>query len=253
MANVTKGMIRFSRSLKTHFGFKNVEATSKSGMVQDVFSNVANNYDRMNDFMSFGVHRCWKSHFVQKMSPMPNMKVLDVAGGTGDIAYKIHSSSPSTQIQVVDLNKEMLKFGQDKNKTNSIQFTHGNAEDLNDIPSNSQDIYCIVFGIRNCTNIEKVISEAHRVLKRGGRMMVMEFSKVHPVIQPLYDWYSFNVIPQLGKYVANDEESYQYLVESIRMFPSQDEFQGMMSRRFEMDPFEDLTGGVATVWSGYKL
>eukprot|EP00835_Amoeboradix_gromovi_P004092 NODE_300_length_11422_cov_0.297978.p4 type:complete len:248 gc:universal NODE_300_length_11422_cov_0.297978:1006-1749(+) len=246
-------MIKFSRTVKTHFGFKNVDASAKSTLVQDVFSNVANNYDTMNDFMSMGVHRCWKQHFVQRMAPVPSMTVLDVAGGTGDIAYKIHKYAPSTKIQVLDLNKEMLRFGQAKNNTNTIKFIHGNAEDLLDIPSDSQDVYSIVFGIRNCTNIDKVISEAHRVLKLGGRMMVMEFSKVHPLVQPFYDWYSFNVIPQIGRYIAKDEKSYRYLVESIRMFPTQDEFQTMMAEHFEMEKFEDLSGGIATIWSGYKL
>eukprot|EP00834_Sanchytrium_tribonematis_P001344 NODE_32_length_37098_cov_1.132760.p14 type:complete len:247 gc:universal NODE_32_length_37098_cov_1.132760:35092-35832(+) len=246
-------MLRFSRSLKTHFGFQNVESERKAFLVQDVFSKVANKYDLMNDFMSLGVHRCWKSHFVKRLSPLPNMKVLDVAGGTGDVAFKIHRLSPYTQIEVVDLNKEMLNVGENKNSSNLIKFTHSNAEDLKEIESDSRDVYCIVFGIRNCTHIDKVIKEAHRVLRRGGRIMVMEFSKVHPLLQPAYDWYSFNIIPQIGKYVSNDEASYKYLVESIRMFPSQDDFQSLMAEHFTMDKYEDLTGGIATIWSGYKI
>ncbi len=245
--------MKFSRSLKTHFGFSNVDAAHKSNLVQNVFSNVANSYDVMNDFMSLGVHRYWKSHFVKRMSPMPTMNVLDVAGGTGDIAFKINSYSPSTTIKVIDLNREMLIHGQKRNKSRHIEFEQGNAEELVAIPDNSQDVYCIVFGIRNCTHIHKVVNEAHRVLKIGGRIMVMEFSKVHPLFQPAYDWYSFNIIPQLGKYVANDEASYKYLVESIRMFPTQDEFQQVLSQKFTVDPFENLTGGIATIWSGYKV
>lgn len=246
-------MLRICRTLKTHFGFKDVDSHSKTNMVQGVFSKVAGSYDLMNDFMSLGVHRYWKQHFVRRMSPVANMRLLDMAGGTGDIAQRVVSVSPMTSVKVMDLNMAMLNAGQKRNKSSMVQFQQGNAEDLSEIPSESQDVYSIVFGIRNCTHIDRVIKEAHRVLKVGGRIMIMEFSSVHPVLRPVYDWYSFQVIPKLGKYVANDEESYQYLVESIRMFPSQEDFQEQLSAHFVMEPYEDLNAGIATIWSGYKM
>ncbi|KAJ3217865.1 2-hexaprenyl-6-methoxy-1,4-benzoquinone methyltransferase [Dinochytrium kinnereticum] len=207
----------------THFGFKTVAEEAKEAMVGQVFRNVADKYDVMNDFMSAGVHRLWKDHFIRKLSPGHETKLLDVAGGTAG----------------------------------AISFTEGNAEDLAFVEDNSVDAYTIAFGIRNCTHIDQVIREAHRVLKPGGRFMVLEFSHVNtPGISSLYDLYSFNVIPALGGIVANDRDSYQYLVESIRKFPPQKEFARMIQEAgftLSGQGWEDLTFGVAAIHSGFKL
>ncbi|KAJ6372360.1 hypothetical protein OIU76_026780 [Salix suchowensis] len=228
----------------TSFGFKHVREEEKSQMVGNVFSSVASNYDLMNDLMSGGLHRLWKDRLVSMLNPFPGMKHLDVAGGTGDVAFRILDGISSikrranqdpcndhlqeeTQIHVCDINPNMLNVGRKRGlerglgEDKSLIWVEGDAEALS-FEDNTMDGYTIAFGIRNVTHIEKVLSEAFRVLKHGGRFLCLELSHVEaPVFKELYDYYSFSVIPALGELVAGDRESYQYLVESIRRFPPQ--------------------------------
>ncbi|KAL1921369.1 uncharacterized protein VTP21DRAFT_11085 [Calcarisporiella thermophila] len=252
----------------THFGFKNIPESQKEELVGKVFANVANKYDLMNDAMSCGIHRIWKDHFIRELAPGPGTKLLDVAGGTGDIAMRFldycHSThgDDTAQVKIVDINPNMLEVGKQRfantryHGTPQLEFQVDNAEQLN-IPSESVDAYTIAFGIRNCTHIDRVLREAHRVLKKGGRFMCLEFSQVNnPALRMLYDAYSFNVIPQLGGILANDKESYQYLVESIRKFPPQPEFARMIREAGFTTigkGWEDLTFGVAAIHTGFKL
>nr|KJB22029.1 hypothetical protein B456_004G025900 [Gossypium raimondii] len=258
-------------------GFKEVREEEKSQMVGKVFSNVASNYDLMNDFMSGGLHRLWKDRLVSKLSPFPGMKHLDVAGGTGDVAFRILESVNSikrralqdplnddlqeeTRIYVCDINPNMLDVGKNRalekglGEDKSLVWVQGDAEALS-FEDNSMDGYTIAFGIRNVTHIEKVLSEAYRVLKRGGRFLCLELSHVDiPVFKELYDFYSFSVIPRLGEIVAGDRESYQYLVESIRRFPPQEKFASMIADAgFQKVEYENLVGGVVAIHSGLKI
>ncbi|CAO3675222.1 unnamed protein product [Umbelopsis vinacea] len=256
-------------SPKTHFGFRNVLESEKEQLVGKVFANVADKYDIMNDAMSGGVHRLWKDHFIRSMAPGPGTTLLDVAGGTGDIAMRfldycknIHNDSSAT-VKMIDINPHMLKVGEQRFQstpyanTNQVSFLVQNAEDLADIPDESVDVYTIAFGIRNCTHVDRVVKEAHRVLKRGGRFMCLEFSHVeNPVVSKIYDFYSFDVIPALGQMIANDRDSYQYLVESIRQFPTQPAFAKIIrDAGFSTvgKGWEDLTFGVAAIHSGFKI
>ncbi|KAG0346705.1 2-hexaprenyl-6-methoxy-1,4-benzoquinone methyltransferase [Podila humilis] len=235
---------------ETHFGFQNVPENMKEALVRQVFANVATKYDVMNDVMSGGVHRLWKDHFIRTLAPTPGTKLLDVAGGTA-------------QVTVFDINPNMLEVGKERftktpyHNTSQVSFMEGNAENLEHIPDNSMDAYTIAFGIRNCTHVDRVLKEAYRVLKPGGRFMCLEFSKVeNPVISKFYDVFSFDVIPAMGQIVANDRDSYQYLVESIRKFPAQKDFAKMIKEAgFTVmgQGYEDLTFGVAAVHSGFKL
>ncbi|TYI67552.1 hypothetical protein E1A91_D08G025700v1 [Gossypium mustelinum] len=261
----------------TSFGFKEVREEEKSQMVGKVFSNVASNYDLMNDFMSGGLHRLWKDRLVSKLSPFPGMKHLDVAGGTGDVAFRILESVNSikrralqdplnddlqeeTRIYVCDINPNMLDVGKNRalekglGEDKSLVWVQGDAEALS-FEDNSMDGYTIAFGIRNVTHIEKVLSEAYRVLKRGGRFLCLELSHVDiPVFKELYDFYSFSVIPRLGEIVAGDRESYQYLVESIRRFPPQEKFASMIADAgFQKVEYENLVRGVVAIHSGLKI
>jgi len=244
--------------------------------VKGVFSNVASKYDLMNDAMSLGVHRVWKDTFIGELDPGRKgpLKCLDVAGGTGDIALRIldHAresyADRETTVEVLDINPEMLKEGFKRFKktmyhnTPQIAFTEGNAQKL-DKPSNQFDLYTIAFGIRNCTSIPDVLSEAYRVLKPGGVFACLEFSKVtNPVLSSVYDQYSFSVIPLLGTILASDRASYQYLVESIRKFPPQEDFAQMIRDAgfstggdFEGKggAWMDLWGGVACIHRGVKV
>ncbi|KAK8630276.1 hypothetical protein V6N13_079075 [Hibiscus sabdariffa] len=258
-------------------GFKEVREEEKSQMVGKVFSNVASNYDLMNDFMSAGLHRLWKDRLVSKLSPFPGMKHLDVAGGTGDVAFRILESINSirrralqdpinddlqeeTRIYVCDINQNMLNVGKNRalerglGEDKSLVWVQGDAEALS-FEDNSMDGYTIAFGIRNVTHIEKVLTEAYRVLKRGGRFLSLELSHVEiPVFKELYDLYSFSVIPRLGEVVAGDRESYQYLVESIRRFPPQEKFASMIADAgFQKVEYENLVGGVVAIHSGLKI
>ncbi|XP_022728929.1 2-methoxy-6-polyprenyl-1,4-benzoquinol methylase, mitochondrial-like isoform X3 [Durio zibethinus] len=246
-------------------------------MVGKVFSKVASNYDLMNDLMSAGLHRLWKDRLVSKLSPFPGMKHLDVAGGTGDVAFRILESISSirrralqdpvndglqeeTQIYVCDINPNMLNVGKKHaierglGEDKSLTWVEGDAEALS-FGDNSMDGYTIAFGIRNVTHIEKVLAEAYRVLKRGGRFLCLELSHVEiPVFKELYDFYSFSVIPPLGELVAGDRESYQYLVESIRQFPPQEKFASMIADAgFQKVEYENLVGGVVAIHSGLKI
>ncbi|KAI9481338.1 MAG: UbiE/COQ5 methyltransferase [Benjaminiella poitrasii] len=253
----------------THFGFRDVAEEEKENLVHNVFANVASKYDVMNDAMSLGIHRIWKDEFIRSMAPGPGTKLLDVAGGTGDIALKfldycknIHHDNTAT-VKLVDINAHMLEEGKKRFQktqyanTNQASFLVQNAEHLDDIPDESMDVYTIAFGIRNCTHVDKVVKEAYRVLKKGGRFMCLEFSKVdNPLIGKIYDIYSFDIIPALGQVIAGDRDSYQYLVESIRKFPPQEEFaQIIRDAGFKTigRGYEDLTFGVAAIHSGFKI
>ncbi|XP_061528603.1 2-methoxy-6-polyprenyl-1,4-benzoquinol methylase, mitochondrial isoform X4 [Phycodurus eques] len=282
----------------THFGFETVPEAEKAKKVYKVFENVAQKYDLMNDAMSLGIHRLWKDALLHAMHPQPGACLLDVAGGTGDIAFRFleyvasqkerqarrtaHSMrTPSWQdisdkysgneeeegekrrlresrAVVCDINKEMLKVGKEKARhtgvSAGVSWVVGDGEEL---PFDDQqfDIYTIAFGIRNVTHVELALQEALRVLKPGGRFMCLEFSKVtNPVLARLYDAYSFQVIPVLGEVIAGDWKSYQYLVESIRKFPAQEEFKEMMEDAgFSCVHYHNLTGGVVSLHSGFKL
>ncbi|XP_074642471.1 2-methoxy-6-polyprenyl-1,4-benzoquinol methylase, mitochondrial-like [Tubulanus polymorphus] len=270
----------------THFGFTTVKEEEKQEKVYDVFENVATRYDLMNDAMSAGVHRLWKDHFIRRLNPTPQTKLVDVAGGTGDIAFRfqqyiqapvthIADTTPSiidpettedvdikdsseSLITVVDINQAMLDVGKQKalNKgfTHGMRWIQGNAENL-PLESDSFDAYTIAFGIRNCTHVDKVLQDAYRVLKPGGRFMCLEFSEVtNSALRSVYDLYSFQVIPVMGQILAGDWKSYQYLVESIRKFPNQEEFKEMIEDAgFRFATFENLTFGVAAIHSGFKL
>ncbi|KAK1318699.1 hypothetical protein QJS10_CPB04g01184 [Acorus calamus] len=269
-----------SSSLHSHatsFGFKEVREEEKSKLVGNVFSSVASNYDLMNDVMSAGLHRLWKDRLVSKLNPFPGMKHLDVAGGTGDIAFRVLGSINSisrgamqdvvteglddeTRIYVCDINPNMLNVGKKRaaerglGEDHSLLWVEGDAEALS-FDDSSMDGYTIAFGIRNVTHIEKVLAEAYRVLKRGGRFLCLELSHVDiPGFKQFYDYYSFSVIPALGELVAGDRQSYQYLVESIRRFPNQETFAGMISNAgFQKVEYENLVGGVVAIHSGLKL
>ncbi|WCJ42245.1 2-methoxy-6-polyprenyl-1 4-benzoquinol methylase mitochondrial [Euphorbia peplus] len=261
----------------TSFGFKEVREEEKSQMVNNVFTNVASNYDLMNDLMSGGLHRLWKDRLVSNLSPFPGMKHLDVAGGTGDIAFRILDSVKSvrrraiqdplndhlqeeTQIYVCDINPNMLQVGRKRaterglGEDKSLIWVEGDAEALN-FENDSMDGYTIAFGIRNVTHIEKVLAEAYRVLKRGGRFLCLELSHVDiPVFKELYDYYSFSIIPAVGELVVGDRESYKYLVESVRRFPNQDKFAAMIAEAgFQKVEYENLVGGVVAIHSGLKI
>ncbi|KAJ1032594.1 hypothetical protein NDA16_000617 [Ustilago loliicola] len=307
-----------SENKQTHFGFKTVAEEEKESMVASVFSSVASKYDVMNDAMSLGIHRLWKDHFVSKLDPRGGIKVLDVAGGTGDIALRIldHARTKhfdrETHVTILDINPSMLKEGQKRFKQTmywggpQVSFQLGNAEQLDStmevppepvrgpnskqpylpplvskpIPDESIDLFTMAFGIRNCTHIDEVLKQAYRVLKPGGVFSCLEFGKVNvPFLAEAYKQYSFNILPPLGQMLAGDRASYQYLVESIERFPTQPQFARMMkdagfhlpgsptatSLGFPAESgsaagaedvagaWEDLTFGVATIWTGIKL
>lgn len=242
----------------THFGYQSVPTHEKEALVGKVFRQVAPHYDCMNDCMSGGLHRLWKRELIRQMRPLPGTHLLDVAGGTGDIAFRFLKAAPSAQVTICDINPAMLAEGQkrafDRGILSGVNWLCGNAEAL-PLPSCSYDYYTIAFGIRNVTHIDKALAEAHRVLKPGGRFLCLEFSHVsHPFLSKLYDAYSFHVIPALGKYIAQDEASYRYLVESIRMFPNQKEFAARISASgFKQVNYTNLTHGVVAIHSGWKV
>lgn len=249
----------------THFGFETVKDYEKQQRVNKVFDEVAQSYDLMNDLMSFGVHRIWKDIFVDRLAPPPGTKLLDVAGGTGDIAFrylnylKLKQPDPNSHVTVLDINTTMLNVGKYRcdllgHDPTLITFQEGNAEEL-PYENDSFDAYTIVFGIRNCTHIEKVVDEAYRVLKPGGRFLCMEFSEVsNTTLQWIYDQYSFQVIPLLGQLVVGQWHPYQYLVESIRRFPNQNHFQSIIERSgFRQVVYENLSSGIVAIHSAFKL
>lgn len=242
----------------THFGFKDVPEAEKAGMVHGVFTRVANKYDIMNDVMSVGIHRLWKDAMMDWLAPRPGQKLLDVAGGTGDIAFRFLKRAPGAGATVLDMTESMLVEGQKRaeaeNMADRLSWVVGDAMAL-PFADNSFDVYTISFGIRNVTRIADALSEAYRVLKPGGRLMVLEFSQLpNPAMQWAYDRYSFNVIPLMGQIVANDRDSYQYLVESIRKFPDQESFAAMIRQAgFAQVKYRNLTLGVAALHSGWKI
>lgn len=236
------------------FGFRSVDEAEKSNLVRDVFDNVAGNYDLMNDLMSVGVHRIWKTVMIDWLAPRPDTLLLDVAGGTGDIAERfLKRAGGDAEAVIFDLTYAMLAEGRTR-QLEKTSWINGNGETL-PFPDNSFDYYTIAFGIRNVTHIDRVLAEAYRVLKPGGRFLCLEFSHVEvPGLDDLYDVFSFKVIPQLGQWVAKDRESYQYLVESIRQFPRQEAFAKMISEAgFDRVKVRNLSGGIAALHSGWVL
>lgn len=247
-----------SDSKTTHFGFETVPETDKAGRVQGVFSSVASKYDIMNDVMSAGVHRIWKDAMMDWLAPRPGKSLLDVAGGTGDISFRFLKRAGYGHATVLDLTESMLAEGRKRAEAaqlaDSLDWIVGDAMAL-PFADNSFDVYTISFGIRNVTRPQEALNEAYRVLRPGGRLMVLEFSQLpNPALQKAYDLYSFNVIPRMGKLIADDRDSYQYLVESIRNFPDQDTFLDMVrAAGFENAKYRNLTLGVAALHSGWKL
>jgi len=243
------------------FGFRDVPEIEKEALVRQVFSSVAHRYDMMNDLMSGGVHRFWKDAMVEWLNPQPGMKVLDVAGGTGDIAFRIANAARvrggEAEIVVCDINAEMLGEGVTRAKAageNAIEWVCGYAERL-PIPDSSMDAYTIAFGIRNVTHIDAALREARRVLKPGGRFLCLEFSRVEaPGLDALYERYSFSVLPRLGELVAKDGDAYRYLAESIKKFPPQAAFAKMIERAgLSRVKVRNLTGGIAAMHSAWRI
>ena len=241
---------------KVNLGFKEVERGEKQSLVGKVFSSVAHKYDLMNDAMSLGIHRLWKAKLIEQLEP--NKKLLDMASGTGDIAKRYYLKGKDANITLCDINQDMLNVGRnrllDENIFKGLEFICANAEEL-PFEDMSFDYYSIAFGIRNVTNIDKALSEARRVLKPGGKFVCLEFGKIsNPQLAKIYDLYSFNIIPKMGSFIAGDEESYQYLVESIRDFPKQEKFVQMMNEAgFKMSKFQNLNFGVVALYTGYRV
>lgn len=241
----------------THFGFRSVAEDEKAGLVRQVFDSVAPRYDLMNDLMSWGVHRLWKSAMISWLAPRPDMTLLDVGGGTGDIALRFREAGGGP-VTVIDVNAEMVSAGRnraiDQGRLTGIDWIVGDAENL-PVADNSVDAYTISFCIRNVTRISKALEEARRVLKPGGRFLCLEFSQVVlPVVDKLYEAYSFGVLPRLGAMVAGDEDAYRYLAESIRRFPTQDAFAAMIGRAgLSQVKFRNLSGGIAALHSAWRV
>ena len=246
----------------THFGFSRVAETDKQGLVNDVFVKVAERYDIMNDLMSGGLHRAWKTAMIDWLAPPHGSRpfyLLDVAGGTGDIAFRfLDEAGPEAHVTVCDINPSMLAVGRQRaaenNHHRSCTFVTGNAEALG-FPERQFDAYTIAFGIRNVTHIERALTEAYRVLKPGGRFLCLEFSSVDiPGLDAIYDAYSFNAIPMIGKVVAGDAAPYRYLVESIKQFPDQDRFAEMIEAAgFSRVKYRNMSGGIVALHSGWRI
>ena len=243
---------------ETHFGFQTVAEDDKAGLVHGVFSRVASRYDVMNDVMSVGIHRVWKNAMMDWLAPRDGQQLLDVAGGTGDIAFRFLKRAPRARVTVCDMTESMLVEGRKRAEAETLAdrlgWVTGDAMAL-PFKDNSFDRYTISFGIRNVTRIPDALAEAYRVLRPGGRLMVLEFSQLPvPAMQWAYDRYSFNVIPVMGQLIANDRDSYQYLVESIRKFPDQDPFAAMIrDAGFDRVQYRNLSLGIAALHSGWKL
>lgn len=240
------------------FGFTEVPATEKASLVGEVFTSVAGRYDLMNDLMSGGVHRLWKDRFVAALRPHRGERILDLAGGTGDIAHRIlKASGGGAEVTLCDINQAMVEAGRDRmidrGVLDGIDWTVGDAETL-PFDDHSFDAATIAFGIRNVTRIPKALADIRRVLKPGGRFFCLEFSKVDPAFEAAYDLYSFQVLPKLGQMVAGDADSYRYLAESIRRFPDRETFAAMMEEAgFARVKHEALTFGVAAIHSGWRI
>jgi demethylmenaquinone methyltransferase / 2-methoxy-6-polyprenyl-1,4-benzoquinol methylase len=247
-----------SEKKTTHFGFQTVDEDQKAGMVHGVFTNVASKYDVMNDAMSFGIHRIWKDAMMDWLAPRSGAKLLDVAGGTGDVSFRFLNRAPGAHATVLDMTESMLIAGRQRAEAGqmaeSLDWVVGDAMAL-PFEANTFDVYTISFGIRNVTRIPDALSEAFRVLKPGGRLMVLEFSQIpNELMQKVYDLYSFNIIPKMGQLIANDADSYQYLVESIRKFPEQERFAQMIREAgFENVSYRNLSMGIAALHSGWKI
>ena len=242
----------------THFGFKNVRTEEKAGKVADVFHSVASKYDIMNDLMSMGVHRIWKRLTIESSGVRPGYKVLDIAGGTGDLTMQFSKRvGEQGQVILADINSSMLNVGRDRlidqGYGGNIQFVQANAETL-PFPDNYFNCVSIAFGLRNVTDKNKAIRSMLRVLKPGGRLLILEFSKPNnELLSKVYDKYSFTALPLIGKLVTNDSESYKYLAESIRMHPDQETLKGMMeSAGFVNCRFQNMTGGIVALHTGIK-
>ena len=246
----------------THFGFRDVPVGDKQALVNDVFHSVAQRYDLMNDLMSAGLHRVWKNLMINALNPTRGeapFALLDVAGGTGDIAFRAaKAAGAGFRATVCDINSDMLAVGRERaaarHLDDRVSFVEGNAEALA-VPDRSFDAYTIAFGIRNVPRIDLALKEAYRVLKPGGRFLCLEFSTVDvPGLDRLYDWFSFKVIPPLGRAVTGDAESYQYLVESIRKFPKPSAFAEMIGAAgFSRVTWQSLSGGIVALHSGWRL
>ncbi len=237
------------------FGYEDVAPDEKTRRVGEVFSNVAARYDLMNDAMSGGLHRVWKDVFVRRVKPRAGEHILDMAGGTGDIAFRMAPSGAA--ITVADINPQMLEVGMEraaKRGLDGMVWTEANAEELQ-FPDRFFDAYTIAFGIRNVTDIPKALREAHRVLKRGGRFYVLEFSTTQwPGFAEIYDSYSHKLVPKLGQLLANDADSYRYLIESIRRFPDMPTFEAMIAEAgFVRTKVEPMLGGLVAIHSGWKI
>ncbi|HUW80592.1 MAG TPA: class I SAM-dependent methyltransferase [Acidocella sp.] len=239
------------------FGFTTVEREKKRELVREVFDSVAGKYDIMNDLMSLGVHRLWKREFISALDPRPNRTLLDLAGGTGDITFGWLKKGGGPAI-LSDINAAMLSVGRDRATANGlladITFLVTDAEAI-PLPNSSVDRVSMAFGLRNCTNKDKVLAEARRVLKPGGKFLVLEFSKLQIAgLEKLYDAWSFQALPKIGQIVAKDAHSYQYLAESIRMFPDQETLKSMMETAgLERVTYRNLSGGIAAIHQGYRL
>jgi demethylmenaquinone methyltransferase/2-methoxy-6-polyprenyl-1,4-benzoquinol methylase len=242
----------------THFGYQEVPVEEKAGHVADVFHSVASKYDVMNDLMSLGIHRLWKWITINQSGVRRGYKVLDIAGGTGDLTRRFSKLVGETgQVVLADINASMLNVGRDRltdlGVVGNIEFVQANAEML-PFPDNYFDCITIAFGLRNVTDKDKALASMYRVLKPGGQLMVLEFSKPDEWLSPIYDTYSFKLLPVIGKIVANDEDSYRYLAESIRMHPDQDTLKGMMETvGFERCQFQNMSSGIVALHRGYKF
>ena len=290
-SSATKPSSPYVSGPSTHFGFEEVGVNEKEGRVRQVFDNVADSYDVMNDLMSGGLHRLWKDYlldrsYVETIAPIARrryseltqeeqFRILDVAGGTGDVAFRFidaadclerskSSGDDPVSVTVCDINKEMLRVGESRARkrygnqllddSKALRFVEGNAQDLHQFDDNTYDLYTIAFGLRNVTDVDKALSEACRVLKPGGRFMCLEFSQVpNHLFRAVYDSYSFHVIPAMGEAVAGDRPSYQYLVESIRKFSNQEELMARMETAgFGEIKYTNLTGGIVALHEGWK-
>jgi demethylmenaquinone methyltransferase/2-methoxy-6-polyprenyl-1,4-benzoquinol methylase len=243
----------------THFGYKDVPAEEKQAMVADVFHSVAAKYDVMNDLMSFGVHRLWKRFTIDMSGVRPGNKVLDLAGGTGDLTKKFSKIvGPSGTVVLADINSSMLEVGRERltnqGYVGNIEYVQANAQSL-PFEDNTFDIITIAFGLRNVTDKDEALRSMFRVLKPGGRLLVLEFSQTkNPLLKKAYDLYSFTALPLMGKLVTNDSESYKYLAESIRMHPNQETLKGMMEEAgFNRVSYHNMTGGMVALHRGIKV